>query len=180
MHVHNLSRVSNQYKDALRLARPVLGYEPEADETVEVFNSDNASFSSDERSKWTGSEESETEVNDSNEAFSCNYDGEIDSNSDEPENTKEEYSFCFMLEENEDMVSSKNEFTNFVFSEFSDWMESVDGGEKKRKGLTQNISQLRTFLIRVDTEHQAVASSLSRENVRNYYQVPNVPEDQAL
>ena len=57
-----------------------------------------------------------------------------------------------MLEENEDMVSSKNEFTNFVFSEFSDWMESVDGGEKKRKGLTQNISQLRTFLIRVDTE----------------------------
>lgn len=65
VHVHNLSRVSNQYKDALRLARPVLSYEPEADETVEVFDSDNASFSTDERSKWTGSEESETEKTES-------------------------------------------------------------------------------------------------------------------
>ena len=59
-------------------------------------------------------------------------------------------------------------------------MESVDWGEKKSKGLTQNISQVRTFLIRVDTKHQAVESLLSRENVRNYYQVRNVLEDQVL
>ena len=68
-------------------------------------------------------------------------------------------------------------------------MESVHGGEKKSEGLTQNISQVRTILIRIDPEHQAVESLLSRENVRNkwltpfkkdYFQVRNVPEDQAL
>ena len=100
MHVHNLSRGSNQYKHALRLACSVLGYEPEADKTIETLYSDNASFSSDEKRKRKGSEESEIEVteSDSNEDFSCNYDGEIDWNLDEPENTKKKHSFCFTLE----------------------------------------------------------------------------------
>ena len=122
VYVHKLSRGSDQYKDALRMARPVLDYELKVDETFETCDSDNASMSSDEISEWTGSEESETEVteSDSNEYFSCNNDSEIDSNYDEPENTKEELSFCFTSEENEGMVSSKTEFTNFVFSEFSD------------------------------------------------------------
>ena len=68
------------------------------------------------------------------------------------------------------MVSSKNVFTNFVFLEFREWMESVDGEEKKSKGLTQNISQARTFLIRVG--YQAVESLLSRENVRSKWFTP--------
>ena len=115
VYVHKLSRGSNEYKDALRMARPVLGDELEADKTFETFDSDNASSSSDEMSEWKGSEDSETEVteSDSNEDFSCNNDGEIDSNSSESENAEEH--FCFTSEENEDMASSKNEFTNFEF-----------------------------------------------------------------
>ena len=172
VYVHKLSRGSNEYKDALRMARPVLGDEPEASETFGTFDSDNASSSSDEMNEWKGSEDSETELteSDSNEDFRCNNDGEIDLNLGESENAEEH--FCFTSEENEDMASSKNEFTNFVFSEFSDWMESVDGGEKKSEGLTQNISQVRTILIHIDPEHQSVESLLSRENVRNKWLTP--------
>ena len=102
------------------MARPVLGDKPEANETFGTFDSDNASSSSDEMNEWKGSEDSETEVteSDSNEDFRCNNDGEIDLNLGESENAEEH--FCFTSEENEDMASSKNEFTNFAFSEFSD------------------------------------------------------------
>ena len=138
VYVHKLSRGLNEYKDALRMACPVLGDEPEANKTFETFDSDNATSSSDEMSEWKGSEDSETEVteSDSNEDFSCNNDGEIDSNLGESENAEKH--FCFTSEENEVMASSKNELANFVFLEFSDWMESVDGGEKKSEELTQN------------------------------------------
>ena len=70
VYVHKLSKGSNQFKDALRLVSPVLGYKPEAGETFETFDSYNASFSS-EISEWTDGEESEIE-SDSNEDFSCN------------------------------------------------------------------------------------------------------------
>ena len=101
-----------------------MDYELKVDETFETCDSDNASMSSDEISEWTGSEESETEVteSDSNEYFSCNNDSEIDSNYDEPENTKEELSFCFTSEENEGMVSSKNEFFRNSVTEWKVFM----------------------------------------------------------
>lgn len=64
----------------------------------------------------------------------------------------------------------KKRVHKFCFLKFREWMESVDGEEKKSKGLTQNISQARTFLIRV--EYQAVESLLSRENVRSKWFTP--------
>ena len=51
-------------------------------------------------------------------------------------------------------------------------MENIDGGEKKSEGLTQNISQVETIWIRVEPEHQAVESLLSRENVTNKWLTP--------
>ena len=62
---------------------------------------------------------------------------------------------------NQDIQAVQNENTDFVLHEFSEWLNSCDGGEKK----IESVRQVFTIIAYVDPNNQNVASLMKRVDV---------------
>ena len=65
-----------------------------------------------------------------------------------------------------------NQELELLFSNFRDWMESCEGGERKVDSAEQNITQAKVILRHVDPDNMQVSQLVDRFAVRNKWLMP--------
>ena len=179
--VHQLDVNSTKYKRYLKESFPCL--EDNFHETVKKMPTDESDDNEDLHDNTSESDnvESNKEVISGEYLEGGVYDSEEDEDFIMDEESVESESAessncdnnCTETELRPDQNSSvDNDNTNFILKEFSAWLESCDGGEKKEEGIQQQISQVLVILKYVDPKKMAVASLMSRVMVRNMWLTP--------
>ena len=69
----------------------------------------------------------------------------------------------------EDKLCEINEETDKILKSFSEWLETVDGGEKKVGDAIQNANRVRTILKMVDADAQNIQSLMDGPKVRDLW-----------
>ena len=184
---HKLAVSSANYKKYLKESTPVLDTDrlepvriersPIDDEIIDFDPSDVGSESEslqpkrkheDKSLDWAeeecyDSEEDEDFVMDEESSLEEESDVDMDNGSNNEESN---------VNLNQDVPAVQNENTDFVLREFSEWLASCDGGEKKIESIQQQIRQVLTIISYVDPNNQNVASLMKRVDVRNKWLTP--------
>lgn len=100
------------------------------------------------------------------------YDSEADedflvSTSDESDSSNEGED-----EEEIDCQNNVSKHTEFVLEEFLEWLQGVDGGERKLDPAMQNLRQIKAIISAVDPDNMNLVKLLNRVAVRDAWFVP--------